>query len=220
MGKHEDILITADRVQAARKSNEEPQRRMPKRRRGHDRVAVLLEASAKVFVRKGYEAATMTEIAAEANSSIGSLYQFFPTKPLLAEALHVDRLERLKSVLGDIVETSGGLSPADSGEAIFDRLAAFIETFPEYPVLAARRDVPKERKMRSRTELKALICVILKQAKPSVGEDTALMAAIILELLRIAVLAATEPEAAEDGHVVRELRLMLRKRLDEAAAQG
>lgn len=218
MGTHEDILITADRGQSARTSSEEPQTRIPKRRRGRDRVAVLLEASARVFVRKGYEAATMTEIAAEANSSIGSLYQFFPTKPLLAEALHVDRLERLKSVLGEIVEKSGGLSPADSGEAIFDRLAAFIETFPEYPVLAARRDVPKDRKMRSRAELKELICAILKRAQPPVGDDAALMAAIILALLRIAVLAATEPDTAEDGQVVRELRLMLRRRLEEAAA--
>jgi AcrR family transcriptional regulator len=179
-----------------------------------------LEAAARIFSRKGYDAATMTEIAAEARSSIGSLYQFFPTKPLLAEALHIDRLERLKAVFQDIAEKSDGLSAADSGEAIFDRLGAFIEAFPEFPVLAARRDVPKDRKMRSRTEMKELISSILRHAEPPVTDDIALMSAIILELLRIAVVAANEPEAAEDRRLVRELRLMLRKRLEEATAKA
>ncbi|ACM25025.1 TetR/AcrR family transcriptional regulator [Agrobacterium rhizogenes] len=194
--------------------------RTPKRRRGHDRVAVLLEAAATVFVDKGYDAATMTEIAAKAHSSIGSLYQFFPTKPLLAEALHIDRLERLKAVFQDIAEKSGGLSAADSGEAIFDRLAAFIETFPEYPVLAARRDIPRDRKLRSRAEVKELISSILRRAEPPVTDDVALMSAIILELIRIAVIAANEPEAVEDRRLIRELRLMLRKRLEEATAKA
>ena len=150
----------------SQKSSEELKTRTPKRQRGHDRVVVLLEAAARVFARKGYEAATMTEIAAEAQSSIGSLYQFFPTKPLLAEALHIDRLERLKAGLQNLAERSSGLSAADSGEAIFDALGAFIEEFPEFPVLAARRDIPKDRKMRSRAELKELIAAVLRRAEP------------------------------------------------------
>lgn len=204
----------------SQKSSDEPQSRAPKRQRGHDRVAVLLEAAAKVFFQKGYDAATMTEIAAEANSSIGSLYQFFPTKPLLAEALHIDRLERLKAVLHEIAEKSEGLSAADGGEAIFDRLSAFIEEFPEFPVMATRRDIPKERKARSRAELKELIAAILRRARPAISEDVALMSAVILEMLRIAVTAANEPEVAEDRHLVGELRLMLRKRLEEAASKS
>jgi AcrR family transcriptional regulator len=199
------------------KSSAEPKTRIPKRQRGYDRVAVLLEAAAKIFFQKGYDAATMTEIAAEANSSIGSLYQFFPTKPLLAEALHVERLEQLKAVLGEIAGENEGLSAADSGEAIFNRLAAFIEEYPDYPVLVARRDVPKERKMRSRTELKDLIAAILRRAEPPIADQVTLMSAIILELLRIAVIAANEPDTAEDRQVVRELRHMLRRRLEDAA---
>lgn len=41
----------------------------------------------------------MTGIAAETDSSIGSLYQFFPTKPLIAETLHVRELEALSNVI-------------------------------------------------------------------------------------------------------------------------
>ena len=205
---------------ASQKSSEELKTRAPKRQRGHDRVVVLLEAAARVFARKGYDAATMTEIAAEAHSSIGSLYQFFPTKPLLAEALHIDRLERLKAGLRDLAERSARLSAADGGEAIFDMLAAFIEEYPELSVLAGRRDIPKERKARSRAELKELIANVLRQARPPISDDVALMSGIVLELLRIAVVVASEPEAAEDRRVLAELRLMLRRRLEEAASES
>ncbi len=203
----------------SQKSSEELKTRTPKRQRGHDRVVVLLEAAARVFARKGYEVATMTEIAAEAQSSIGSLYQFFPTKPLLAEALHIDRLERLKAGLQNLAERSSGLSAADSGEAIFDALGAFIEEFPEFPVLAARRDIPKDRKMRSRAELKELIAAVLRRAEPSISDDITLMSGIVLELLRIAAAVANEPDAKEDQRVVSELRLMLRRRLEEATSK-
>jgi len=206
--------------EASQKSSEALKTRTPKRQRGHERVVILLEAAAKVFARKGYDAATMTEIAAEAHSSIGSLYQFFPTKPLLAEALHIERLERLKAGLRDMAERSTGLSAADSGEAIFDALSAFMDEYPEFSVLAGRRDIPKERKARSRAELKELIAGVLRQAQPPISDDIALMSGIVLELLRIVVAVAAEPDAAEDRRVAGELRLMLRKRLEEAAAKG
>ncbi|MGV1790044.1 TetR family transcriptional regulator [Rhizobium lusitanum] len=204
--------------ESSQKSSEELKTRVPKRQRGHDRVAVLLEATARVLARKGYDAATMTEIAVEANSSIGSLYQFFPTKPLLAEALHVDRLERLKAGLRNMADRSAGLSAADSGEAIFDALGAFIEQYPEFVVLAGRRDIPRERKAQSRAELKELIASVLRQAQPPITDDIGVMSGIVLELLRIAVVVTNDPDAAEDRRVVGELRLMLRKRLEEATA--
>src|ERR1700735_2478069 len=59
----------------------------PKRERGKQRVAALMEAGAELFAEKGYEATTMTEIASRAGAAIGSLYQFFPSKEALAEAL-------------------------------------------------------------------------------------------------------------------------------------
>src|ERR1700693_3508397 len=61
--------------------------RVPKRARGKQRVAALLQAAAAVFAEKGYEAATMTEIAARAGAPIGSLYQFFPAQEALVDIL-------------------------------------------------------------------------------------------------------------------------------------
>ncbi|MGX9987964.1 TetR/AcrR family transcriptional regulator [Rhizobium sp. Z1P35] len=201
----------------SQKSSPEPQTRVPKRQRGHERVAVLLEAAAKVFLEKGYDAATMTEIAAAANSSIGSLYQFFPTKLLLAEALHIDRLQHFNAALAALEDESAGRTAAEIGDVVFTRLGRYIEDFPEFPVLAARRDIPKERKARSRAEMRASIVALLKKANPSVEPDVDLLAALILELLRIVVAAAYDPDSAGDPRLVTELRRMLRRRLEEAA---
>jgi AcrR family transcriptional regulator len=200
----------------SQKSSPEPANRSPKQQRGRDRVAVLTEAAARVFLEKGYEAATMTEIAAEAKSSIGSLYQFFPTKAQLAEELHVDLLRHLNNALVDLQGAVAGKRAAEIGEAIFVRLGDFLADHREFPVLAARRDIPKDRKAKSRAELRANIAALLRKAAPSVEKDVDLLAALVLELLRIIVTAAHDPDIGGDPRMVTELRGMLRKRLDEA----
>ncbi len=69
----------------------------PRRRqaRGERRIAQLLEAAAKVFAAEGYVAATMNAVAAAAEVSPGTLYQFFPNKESMAEALAGQYLDAL-----------------------------------------------------------------------------------------------------------------------------
>src|SRR5260370_37756679 len=69
------------------KSNLASIAREPQRDRGRLRVAALLKAAAAVFAEKGFDGATMTEVAARASTAIGSLYQFFPNKVALADAV-------------------------------------------------------------------------------------------------------------------------------------
>jgi AcrR family transcriptional regulator len=59
----------------------------PQRRPGKLRVAALMQAGAQVIAERGFEAATMAEIAARAGAPIGSLYRFFPNKDALGHAL-------------------------------------------------------------------------------------------------------------------------------------
>jgi AcrR family transcriptional regulator len=59
----------------------------PQRSHGKLRVAALLEAGASVIAEKGFQSATMAEIASRAGAPIGSLYRFFPNKEILADAL-------------------------------------------------------------------------------------------------------------------------------------
>lgn len=64
------------------------QNEIPRRQeRGKKRMAELLRAAGQVFADVGYENATTNAIAARAGVSPGTLYQFFPNKQAIAEAL-------------------------------------------------------------------------------------------------------------------------------------
>jgi AcrR family transcriptional regulator len=55
--------------------------------RGERRMASLLDAAGRVFGELGYHAATTNAIAAEGKVSPATLYQFFPNKEAIADAL-------------------------------------------------------------------------------------------------------------------------------------
>ena len=92
----------------------------PKRARGVQRVAELLDAGAVLFADKGYDATTMTEIAQRAGASIGSLYQFFPSKEVLAEALFSRYVERVTSMMGELGKRAPGMSPLRLADRLVD----------------------------------------------------------------------------------------------------
>ena len=64
-------------------------RRQPKQQRGKERVEKILDAAAAVFDEVGYSEATTHLIAAKAGTAIGSLYQFFPDKAAIFNAMRV-----------------------------------------------------------------------------------------------------------------------------------
>jgi AcrR family transcriptional regulator len=72
----------------------------PRRRqaRGERRMAQLLDVAADVFAAEGYVAATTNAIAAAAGVSPGTLYQFFPNKESMAEALADRYIDALAEV--------------------------------------------------------------------------------------------------------------------------
>ncbi|KAI9132445.1 TetR/AcrR family transcriptional regulator [Acaryochloris sp. CCMEE 5410] len=72
-------------------------RRQPKQQRGKDRVDKILNAAAEVFDQVGYEAATTHQIAAQAGTAVGSLYQFFPNKAAIFNAMELRHIERVKT---------------------------------------------------------------------------------------------------------------------------
>jgi AcrR family transcriptional regulator len=64
-------------------------RRQPVQARSQERVQRILDVAEALFATQGYAATTTKEIAAQAQIPIGSLYQFFPNKAALVQALFV-----------------------------------------------------------------------------------------------------------------------------------
>jgi AcrR family transcriptional regulator len=68
-------------------------RKQPKQERAQETVAVILDATAQVLIKAGFESLTTNRVAELAGVSIGSLYQYFPNKMALVSALierHLD----------------------------------------------------------------------------------------------------------------------------------
>jgi len=67
-------------------------------------VETLLEAAARVFVKEGYAKATTNRIASAAGVSVGSLYQYFPSKDAIAVELLRRYRERLLTLVARRLE--------------------------------------------------------------------------------------------------------------------
>src|ERR1700729_3149422 len=68
-------------------------------------VDALLEATARILVREGFDKASTNRIAEVAGVSVGSLYQYFPSKEALVAAL-IDRhnQEVMRAVQNELSE--------------------------------------------------------------------------------------------------------------------
>jgi AcrR family transcriptional regulator len=80
-----------------------PLRRSPVQARAKERIERVLDAAEEVFVDVGYEAATTNQIAAQAGTSIGSIYEFFGNKQAVARALADRYLTELTALYDEVV---------------------------------------------------------------------------------------------------------------------
>ena len=186
--------------------------RVPRLRRGQERVAGLLAAAASVFAERGYDAATMTEIAARAGASIGSLYQFFPIKPLIAEALHVQHIAALSAALNTLATPSTAGRPlADLAGHLFDLMDAFMAQHPAFIDLAERRDIDPARKAVTRGDMLDQISRLVATASPRPSPARCRSIAILLlTMMKAAVsLRAAAGETRAGQKLLAELRAML-----------
>jgi AcrR family transcriptional regulator len=80
---------------ATNSSHSSGMRRQPRQARSQERVKQILDVAEQMFIAEGYEATTTNAIAARAKVPIGSLYQFFPDKAAIVQALTMRYMEIL-----------------------------------------------------------------------------------------------------------------------------
>jgi AcrR family transcriptional regulator len=192
-----------------------PTAREPKRERGKQRVAALLDAGAAVFAEKGYEAATMTEIAERAGAAIGSLYQFFPSKEALAEALFDRFAERWAASFAQVEARAPGRSARELADLFIDhKLRQRTDRDAAIALSTAVAGIVERRKPLG-DALRGRIAAILSAGAPALGPDEAAAAAIIVNqvMKMVPALAATEDERA--AALIGEARKLLGLYIDE-----
>jgi AcrR family transcriptional regulator len=106
-------------------------RRVPQQSRSQKRVAQILEAAAQVFAAVGYETASTTLIATQANTSVGSLYRFFPDKAAIFQALASDYMDQVRQLFTQMLSPEVYHLPI---QVIVDRIIdAYYDEFLSQP---------------------------------------------------------------------------------------
>ena len=190
----------------------------PRRRPGRLRVAALLDAGAAVIAERGYEAATMAEIAARAGAPIGSLYRFFPNKEVLADAL----LLRFRNIIDDafaaIDAQAGELSiPAltDALFALFEKVRGEMQTI--VALLDAYSDWSAKRAEFRSAARKHLARTLMSCSPRLDAESAGDIATVLLHMMKLKSQLARE---AENAGALSELRKMTQLYLADRLASG
>lgn len=117
-------------------------RRVPTQQRSQERLARIARAAGELSVEVGADAVTMEAIAARAETSIGSLYQFYPNKDALLHAVAERYVGDLFALLdaSDAAELSAAASaPAATTlplealvDAVLEPFVVFHQAHPGY----------------------------------------------------------------------------------------
>jgi AcrR family transcriptional regulator len=196
-------------------SDPTPPRKKPRQERSRATVEVILEAAAHVLVSSGYEAATTKEIAERAGVSIGSLYQYFPSKEALV-ALLVERLyQRVLRVLADNLVAH---SAADLEKGVREMVGALVEAYAVNPRLqkVLLEQSPRIGPLQVLRDVEARMELLVQNSLSRVREfehsrNIGLVVFVLLRALRGAIWAAlTErPELIGTPELVEELSLLV-----------
>lgn len=121
----------------------------------------------------------MSAIAERASSSIGSLYQFFPNKQSVVEALRDQFIKDIAQSWIALESRAAGLS----ADALASQLVGLqIKIVTDHPVMLALMDVPPTECTPARREMiRARIAAVLIAHKPRIQKAVALRIASVVQ---------------------------------------
>jgi AcrR family transcriptional regulator len=193
-------------------------RPVPRRARGLQRMASILATAEIVFVRMGYEEATTNHIAAQAEISPGSLYQFFSNKEEIAQALAIRYAEELQEAHNAIFSVEAATLPLPLWlDQIFDTLVAFHLSHPAFHILlntpissrvtSLIRTLPQ--RMQENFELG------LERKAPDLAEAQRKLSALMtVQIFKGTLLLIFQADEEETKRLVAELKTVVRRYLE------
>jgi AcrR family transcriptional regulator len=90
----------------------------------------MLEACANLIEEVGYDGVTTTLIAERAGVAVGSLYQFFPDKRAVVQALTMRNLDQFMEMIGNRIGSAQLDHWWDAVDTVFD---AYVTMYREVP---------------------------------------------------------------------------------------
>jgi AcrR family transcriptional regulator len=123
-------------------------RKHPSQDRSRATVDALVEATARILVRESFDKASTNRIAEEAGVSVGSLYQYFPSKEALVAAVIDRHKQELMQVARDALARVAKLPMKEAVRAL---VALAIEAHRVDPRLhrVLAEQIPRTGKLRN-----------------------------------------------------------------------
>jgi AcrR family transcriptional regulator len=199
--------------------------RVPTQRRSRETVDAVFEAAIRELARGDADAVNVNRVAEVAGVSIGSVYQYFPSKEALLSSLIVRfmrrRFEAIMQMIRDVEDEerrTGQLVPLETimtrlveGTVALNKKALPIERglirwFARVGSLDALTEVDQEFTARMADGIRIL------QATPGRVRDVdpAIAARILMQSIRSVILTAIlqEPALLDDDAIARELAIL------------
>jgi AcrR family transcriptional regulator len=197
-------------------------RRVPRQERAERTVAAVLDAAAAEIAEVGYESATMTAIADRAGASIGAVYQYFPNKAALVEALRTQYGAIMHGMWRPLIADAGALAIPELVDRIFGVFIDFIDGHPAYfPLLNAPVSRGKDQRARARNRLRLReeFAAAFGQKQPALTSEEALrVARVAVEMVKAINPLYGDVTPKERRAVIAELKLALVAYLRERLA--
>jgi len=174
-------------------------RKQPSQARSRQTVEVILAATSRILAREGYEAATTTRVAEVAGVSIGSLYQYFPSKEALVSALVEAHIGKIIQLLADATSELTRSSLDEVVRALARALVRAQNGDPELHAVLTQHfpDVEGFRQVRT---LNARACELVQMflaAQPAVRPQNLSLAAFVLVHAVQAIISAAVVERSK-----------------------
>lgn len=169
-------------------------RKTPSQARSAATVAAVLEAAARILETDGFEGYTTNAVARRAGVSIGSLYQYFPSKDAITKALMA---RETAALLAEVA----AIDPDRDGKAGLRRLIeAAVAQQMRRPALARLLDFEEAR-------------LPVDEEKRSVGEQ-------VTRVMRRCLEAPGLADAARGASAADDLLAVMRGLVDAAGERG
>src|SRR5580692_2203382 len=188
-----------------RRNRLEP-RKLPAQSRSTATVNAVLEAAARILERRGFEGYTTNAVAERAGISIGSLYQYFPSKDAVTVAL-------IEREAAELIANIAVVPSIKSYEAALDHLIrSAVAHQMRRPKLARLLDIEESRlPIRSRTGrvdhvVHAALVRVLSQHDADMAGDVEVAAFDVLAIVKGMVDAAGERQETNALHLERRVR--------------
>ncbi|CAH2782639.1 MAG: hypothetical protein CBARDMAM_1526 [uncultured Caballeronia sp.] len=161
-----------------------PMRRIPQQERAERRMQDMLAAAGAVIAERSFDAATMTEIATRAGTSIGAVYQYFPNKNVLAIALRTEYADRMDQGWSALSEQARIALTPDLAAQLIDLMTGFFSEHPAYlPLLAA--SIPSRRSDEDRHRLRQRFAELFAYHRRDLAAADALrIAEVLLQIVK------------------------------------